>query len=371
MTVKFLPTKKSAREALQYVLSKYDSEKKLREEMPVLLSGDVELVSALCDVLPFTHPYLSGSWSFLNYVSVLTEHAVCNRIVECLAPGLETRLAPVFVRHVSLVKPHFSTAIPRISSLKPHLHFIVARVDLLTRKAITLYWENTDVHLFRACSGVLAYEHGLNDPADPAFARLVPHSPRRAPRKVADAYEEIVELIDGPVGAGTLRDRRDVLMLLCNNGYQVKRVWRDGTRLSKDPDVDLVLRGGVFMRVWKPGVGSLDKRAADMRLWLDDTEERYHRNVRLYSELRDRKAARFSERYARIVDAPPIPSLLELSPPTRGHFVHNSHFRSRFPVPAEHQWPTHNPTSSSSPTINLGPTQKRQRHSLEPPVFGM
>jgi len=283
MSTRFYPIKDSVREAFKYALGTKHSDGTFRNVLPTLLRGDPELITKLCEHLPFKRPYASSSTGFTSFVSATTEEAVCDRITECMAPGLEDRIAVAFIRHT---EPD-----------SQHIHSIGANVNLQTGRQLTLFWHESDIPLFNSGYRVLAFEHGLSDPDEPYRARLIPHPPRRIRAAATAAYANISSLIETPVRVGELRNRDEVLKYLQRHGHAISKVHQDGVRIEKGPKVDLDLVGGVFASYWKPGIGTWEQRNTEQRLWIQTAEVRYACNLALFLALRDRKATRLRGRH--------------------------------------------------------------------------
>lgn len=214
MLIRFFPHGQgSGKEAVDYVLDSVDHKGGPREQLTVL-RGDPQMVGDVIDTITRVERYTSGAFSWApEDAPTDAEISESLDLFERVAfAGLEPQ------------QYTWSAVLHRRSGGAVDVHFIVARTELTTGKAMNIapprIWEAWATPL----QSHLNFKHGWARPDDPARARVAPPG-RRKPENADQARAQMTqEVLDG-IAAGTITTRDDVLTVLQQYG-EMNRISR-------------------------------------------------------------------------------------------------------------------------------------------------
>lgn len=357
MTIKFFATGSDFDAAKKYLEQDLDSEGKIRQVKPDVLSGDLELMARLCGSSHLKLTYASGvdSWPVL-----IPEHVERKRregLLNCLAPGMSDRIAHAFVRH----SEHGRT----------ESHFLIGRINLWTGRSFTPFWHQLDIPLLRAFNTISCIDQGLVDADHPLLARIVPSAPRRVSKAVLELHEDVSEIVGSGVRIGSFVSREQVVQRLQECGYQVRKTWKSGIKV-RSPDeggAEFDFCGGVFAERWKYGLGTHTVQRAAADLWDVEAAKRRQVCMKRFNSLWANKLLYLRQRYKREDASPEWEELWQLPPP-RALLLEK--FRHPLQIPEEQPWTpisaqTPRPAPTPMPAPTVPPTPSREKESPEGP----
>ena len=225
-----------ATKATAYVLADKDHQGITRAGVRVL-RGNPEHVAAVADSLPFLHRYTSGviSWHADDKPTPEQVEKTLDEFERLAFAGLDPeRYCWTAVEHI---EPDGSI----------HIHILVARVDLITRKSLNIAppgWQKD----FDPLRDMLNHSHSWARPDDPARARLV--QPGHEALKTAAAIragltpktakEEITNWLTDRIASGAVTDRQGIISSLSELG-EITRAGKDYISV-KPPGFDKAIR---------------------------------------------------------------------------------------------------------------------------------
>ena len=231
----------SGERALDYLLSEKDHTGALRENAPEVLRGDPETTADLIDSLGFAQRYTSGVLSFTeNDAARLASHPEARfELIESfehdfLVPGMDpNRLAIVWAQH----RDHGRT----------EMHFIVANVDLETRKRFPAYYDRADRNRLAVWQDLQNLSRGLDDPRAPERQRIIGHD-LKLPTKKVDIAEVLEKFVVQKCMRGELEDRNAIVQFIESRGLKVGRQGTDYITVicGEEKNDRFRLKGAIF-----------------------------------------------------------------------------------------------------------------------------
>lgn len=208
MIVKFLPNKGggSCRATMNYLLGK-DRDR----EHAKVLQGNPELTERLADNLEFKNRYTVGVLSFQE--SDLDETAkreIMASFEQSLFAGLDQDQYDI-------------TWIEHKDKDRLELNFVIPNVELTTGKRLQPYYDRIDRPLVENWKQVINHDYGLSDPNDPRKAQAIKIDPHNLPKDIQAIKERIGAVISDRIDKGYITDRKGVIELLKQSGFEIKR----------------------------------------------------------------------------------------------------------------------------------------------------
>lgn len=208
--------------ALDY-LTGYLVNGEARDPKPEVLRGEPRVVAEIIDSLPFERRYTSGVLSFAaeDRVTPAMQEDIMDRFENAVFAGLPSdRRSIVWIKHAD--------------KGRAELHFVVARADLGTRRALNIAPPTpASRHLLDTLREAINRRYGFRDPSDPECARkvslpshiakLAAQAKRHGRSPRVDIRETIAEHLQEQAAAGTIRSRADVVAYLKNQGFTIAR----------------------------------------------------------------------------------------------------------------------------------------------------
>jgi len=208
--------------ALNY-LTGYLVNGEARDPKPEILRGDPRVVGEIIDALPFQCRYSSGVLSFAaeDRVTPVMQEEIMDRFEAAVFAGLPPdRRSIVWIKHTD--------------KGRTEIHFVVARADLGTGKALNIAPPTpASRHLLDTLREAINRRYGFRDPSDPECARkvslpshvakLAAQAKRHGRSARVDIRETIAERLQEQAEAGTIRSRADVVAYLKNHGFTIAR----------------------------------------------------------------------------------------------------------------------------------------------------
>jgi hypothetical protein len=230
----------SGERVLDYLLSEKDHTGALRENPPEVLRGDPETTADLIDSLGFAQRYTSGVLSFTeNDAARLASRPEARlELIESfehdfLAPGMDPdRLAIVWAQH---------------RDGRTEIHFIVANVDLETRKRFPAYYDRADRGRLAVWQDIQNLSRGLDDPRAPERQRIIGHD-LKLPTKKVDIAEVLEKFVAQKCMRGELEDRNAIVRFIESRGLKVGRQGKDYITVicGEEKNDRFRLKGAIF-----------------------------------------------------------------------------------------------------------------------------
>ena len=194
-----------------------------RDPKPEILRGDPKVVAEIIDSLPFKCRYSSGVLSFAveDRVTFAMQEDIINRFENAVFAGLPSdRRSIVWIKHGD--------------KGRVELHFVVARVDLGSGKALNIAPPTpASRHLLDTLREAINRRYGFRDPNDPECARkvslpahvakLAAQAKRHGRSAKVDIRETIAEQLQKQAKAGVVTNRADVVGFLKDQGFTIAR----------------------------------------------------------------------------------------------------------------------------------------------------
>ncbi len=246
MHIKFLEHGRGkAVNAVQYLTKSTNHNGVNREEVAVL-RGNPFMVGQVADSLTFSHCYTSGviAWAPEDAPSEAAIQDVLDDFEKLSFAGLDSE------------RVSWTAILHRNGGGGVHMHILVARVDLETRKSLNIAppgWERA----FDTLRDFYNLKMGWARPDDPGRARpfhqdgfrvLLTASALRAGVRVApDPKTLISEYLMQRITAGRIIDRSGIIEALKEVGFEINRQGKDYVS-AKDPETGTKyrLKGGIY-----------------------------------------------------------------------------------------------------------------------------
>ena len=246
MHIKFLPHGKGdAFNAVQYLIKSTDHNGVNREEVSVL-RGNPFMVGQVADSLTFSRCYTSGviAWSPEDSPSEAAIQDVLDEFEKLSFAGLDSE------------RVSWTAILHRNGVGGVHIHLLVARVDLQTRKSLNIAppgWQKS----FDTLRDFYNLKMGWARPDDPGRARpfhqdgfrvLLTASALRAGVRVApDPKTLISEYLMQRITAGRIIDRSGIIEALKEVGFEINRQVKDYVSVKdSETGTKYRLKGGIY-----------------------------------------------------------------------------------------------------------------------------
>lgn len=195
------------------------------------------------------------------------------------------------------------------------LHFVFADIDLLTGKALPVYYHGKDLALVDSWKNITNFEYGLIDPNDPKHKRLLaPTSDKDLKKQDTkksdwDRKEEIHNWLLNEIEQNEhIQSRADIIKHLEKSGYEVTRASKkDNTISIKNPDGgrNLKLKGALYDPKFDRNY-SLEQATADYQA---NQQKRIEQQYAEYEIELDRRKTRLQQRFG-YIDRTPLDNAL-------------------------------------------------------------
>lgn len=172
------------------------------------------------------------------------------------------------------------------------LNFVIANVDLHSKKSMTIYNRSSDFNLVNLWKQLVNFQYGFNDPSDPAnqrnFVSSTVHAPRPSKKdrpqdttkkKVKKDYAiEIGLEVEQRIADDKVKNRQDVITTIHDLGYKVTDVQKQFIKIA-NPDAtlyrgkkrrDIKLTGDYFEEDFIPGHTTQDYKQQQSQVFNDD-----------------------------------------------------------------------------------------------------
>ncbi|GHB12939.1 relaxase/mobilization nuclease domain-containing protein [Salinicola rhizosphaerae] len=302
MIIKFTPHKsnptnpmKAIKGGVRYVQDEKDWQHNERSEKPEELIGNGDdflkkISNAGKHSGKYTHAIISFTERQLSKDFVRDR---VNEVIDGLMPGLDTARVPVYAN------------MHRDKENTLHVHLFVAGVDLPTGNRFNAYFVGKDFRRIDCLQNMINAKHGLSDPKDPAFRRLIDTDRKKWPigQKLVT---EIDEHIKDQIVNGKIKSKQDVINELKEIGLEVNRVTakrisiKNPARKSEENARPIALKGPVFEDGFdfESALHELRKSKEEQSAEFKATaEQRYLENKKLYDELYTARIETNDKRY--------------------------------------------------------------------------
>lgn len=104
------------------------------------------------------------------------------------------------------------------------LNFVIPKINLVTQKSINWYFDKIDRDTIDTWQNIINAKYMFENPKDPIKKRNFKHSKNIT---LNDNYEELNNTLHEMVGDGTIKNRAELIEILKQSGYEVKRQGQD------------------------------------------------------------------------------------------------------------------------------------------------
>jgi len=238
--------------ALDY-LTGYLVNGEARATRPEVVRGDPKAVAKVIDALPFKRRYSSGVLSFAaeDRVTPQTQAEIITRVEDSLFAGLSRdRRSIVWIKHTD--------------KGRTELHFVVARVDLGTRKSLNLAPPTpASRDLIDTLRTSINLRYGFRDPNDPAckkdvsvpshIAKAEAQAKRLGRSPKPDIRQAITDRLLERARAGQISGRADVIDFLKREGFTITRSGTNYlTVVCPESGERVRLKGNIYREHFRP-----------------------------------------------------------------------------------------------------------------------
>ena len=267
-----------------------------------VLSGDVELTSAIIDSSRFTKKYTSGCLSFAEAdLSDEAKQQIMADFEETLFPGM--------------AKDHYNILwIEHRDKGRLELNFVIPNVELSTGKRLQPFYAPADMGRVDCFKKIINHDYNLHDPDDPenrqlSSVQLNEDGEIEAKKKgvgKSQTADEIANTVDTLVMQayldGKIKDRDDTILFLTDElKLNVSRVTKGSISISlSDRKRPIRLKGEMYERDFS--VNRADSEEEARRA--DSYRERISRDITAikaeYSDRIETKTTALAERYRQL-----------------------------------------------------------------------
>ncbi|ENX1942095.1 relaxase/mobilization nuclease domain-containing protein, partial [Salmonella enterica] len=258
----------------------------MREDA-TLLRGDPQEVQDLCDSSPYTKKYTSGVLSF-------EESNIPDSDKQELMDSFESTLM------AGLDKDQYSVLwVEHRDKGRLELNFVIPNVELTTGKRLQPYFDRADRPLVDAWKECANVKYSLSDPNDPEKTRYLV-TPRNLPQNKLEAAEALNKFVSTGVEAGFIKDRRDIVNALQEQGFTVARQTPSSISIA-DPDGgrNIRLKGALYEQNFSVGESPEREYRDAKNHYQQQRSAEYERNRRNLETRLARKSEYNQERYPR------------------------------------------------------------------------
>lgn len=258
----------------------------MREDA-TLLRGDPQEIQDLCDSSPYAKKYTSGVLSFEeSNIPESDKQELMDSFESTLMAGLDKdQYSVLWVEHRD--------------KGRLELNFVIPNVELTTGKRLQPYFDRADRPLVDAWKECANVKYSLSDPNDPEKTRFLV-TPRNLPQNKLEAAEALNQFVSTGVEAGFIKDRRDIVNALQDQGFTVARQTPSSISIA-DPDGgrNIRLKGALYEQNFSVGESPEREYRNAKDHYQQQRIAEYERNSRNLEERLARKAEYHQERYPR------------------------------------------------------------------------
>ena len=227
--------------AQAYLLGKKNAPRKNAR----ILKGDPDATTEVINGLNFAKIYTSGTLAFAyGEGDKLTEQDkfdIIEKFENSLFPNIPIeQISGYWVEHTDKVLRDDETDELILDAngreqKRLELNFIYANVELITGKALPIYYHKNDVNLMSAYRDVINAEYDLIDP-NAINQRQLLSIPKNIPKHKKEILENAHDLVCGELLIGNINDRSDILKVLTGAGIEIASKSTNKYISLKDPE---------------------------------------------------------------------------------------------------------------------------------------
>ncbi len=254
---------------------------------PMVVSGDPKGVMAAVNFIVGRSKFVSGVLSFAeSKVSLKVLRQIIKEHLVVLFPGVDPReVAYTYILHRD--------------KGRVELHYIIAKVHLLTGKRLGGYLHRIDRKRLRLWIQTVNDRFGFADPNDPCRWRLYSPANRNSPKSRLEKQTLLLEGLGRMAMAGAVRNRADIERELVKAGWQISRRTKSAISVTavglKYP---VRLSGAMFSAAWN-GILSAERIAELSERFHRERIERFERTVDALTPHIQRRALHNSMRFGK------------------------------------------------------------------------
>lgn len=258
----------------------------MREDA-TLLRGDPQEIQDLCDSSPYEKKYTSGVLSFEeDDIPESEKRALMDSFESTLMAGLDKdQYSVLWVEHQD--------------KGRLELNFVIPNVELTTGKRLQPYYDRADRPLVDAWKECANHRYQFSDPNDPEKNRFLV-TPRNLPQKKQEAAEALNQFVATGVEAGFIKDRKDIVNALQEQGFTVERQTASSISIA-DPDGgrNIRLKGSLYGQDFSVGASPEQEYRSVKENYQRQRGAEYERNRRNLEDRIARKEEYHQARYSR------------------------------------------------------------------------
>lgn len=252
-----------------------------------LLSGEPDLIIALCDSSPYAKKYTSGVLSFEEEdLPKAQKDILMSSFEKTLLPGLDkNQYACLWVEHKD--------------KGRLELNFLIPNVELQTGKRLQPYFDKADKPRVNAWKVMVNAKYQLHDPDDPKNHRTLVTA-NNLPKEKQAIAQTITDSLLHLAGHGQINSREDVLNLLNEGGFSVVRKTTKSISIA-DPDGgrNIRLKGAIYEQNFRFGNELREEIEGASQRYRDGANVRFQTAHAVYQKGIDAKRAFNLKRYKR------------------------------------------------------------------------
>lgn len=252
-----------------------------------LLSGDPELVIALCDSSPYAKKYTSGVLSFEEPdLSEELKAKLMSSFEKTLFPGLDIdQYACLWVEHKD--------------KGRLELNFLIPNVELQTGKRLQPYFDRVDRPRVNAWKIMVNTKYKLHDPDDPKNHRTLVTA-NDLPKSKQEIAQKITDSLLNLASRGQIQERQDVINLLREGGFTLTRETQKSISIA-DPEGgrNIRLKGAIYEQNFRFGNELREEIERAGQRYRQGAEKRFQAAQLVYSKGIEEKREYNHKRYHR------------------------------------------------------------------------
>lgn len=246
MILKMNRKSRGSKGVVEYLLNERE-----KEGTAHTLRGNPEITKSLIQTIDRKHKYLSGGLMFAEeeHLNEVQKNEIMDAFQEVLFTGLNSNQYHVlWVEH--------------IDKGRLELNFVIPRIELYTGNDLDLYSHRRDLPLFDMWKNGINKHYGLSDPNDPNRARTISERTKsaRVSGTIVANRKTLDETLHQLVSKGHIKNRKQILELLEQSGYQITRCNNESMSV-KHNDIGtkaLRLKGGIYSESFT-SIGSIEE----------------------------------------------------------------------------------------------------------------
>lgn len=339
-----------------------------------VIRGNELITSGIIDSIQrFAKTYTSGCLSFDENETLTDEQK--QRMID----DFENTLLP------SLERNQFSSYwVEHNDKGRLELNFVIANVDLHSKKAMTIYNHFSDFNTVNLWKKLTNFQYGFNDPSDPANARNFVSSHVHAPRpsekpsdkekkKLKKDYaSEIGTEIEQRIEQNQVKNRDDVLLIINELGYSVSDVQKQFIKIANpDPTLyrgkkrrDIKLTGDYFEENFTPSHTTSDFKQQQSQAFNDDLLINFDKYCDEYESRLENRGKFLLKNYGQQHIETPIPLFSTPQRPANYDELMNDYQKRHQPTPDP--TPAPQPPTPPAPAPTPTPEIERKKPTFKP-----